>query len=120
MCTRNCLCNTCHKRNKCNDCPYIDIQDTSKNPWLIVCSTTGIQSCNYYIKPPYVHHEFEEVKPIIVNFKNGSSIETLNCNENKRSSRARIYQRIDLNEYHWWQRIYLRFLDSNLVRKFMR
>lgn len=57
MCTKNCLCNTCHKRNKCSDCPYIDMRDISNNPWSIVCSTTGIQSCDYYIEPPYVHHE---------------------------------------------------------------
>lgn len=117
MCTRNCLCNTCHKRNKCSDCPYIDTQDVINNPWSIVCSTTGIKSCEYYIKPPYVHDDIEEEKPIIINFKNGSRIETISGCKNNRSSRTRIYQLVDLSEYHWWQRLYLRFIDSDLVRR---
>lgn len=120
MCTRNCLCNTCHKRNKCSDCPFIDKQDVSINPWSLICSTTGIQSCDYYIKPPEIYHKVEEEKPTIIKFINGSSIETISGCENKRSSRARIYELIDLNEYHWWQRLYLRFLDSDLVRRFLR
>ena len=120
MCTKNCLCNSCHKRNKCSDCPYINLQDINKNAWSLICSTIGIQSCEYYIKPPEVNHENEEEKSTIIKFKNGSTIETLNCSENKRSSRARIYQLIDLSEYHWWQRLYLRFLDSNLVRRVSR
>ena len=147
MCTRNCLCNTCHKRNKCSDCPYIDMRDTSNNTWSIVCSTTGIQSCDYYIKPPETNYDIEEDKPIveykeingnkyvsedgwetcqlifestIIKFKNGSTIETASGCENTIRSRPRIYQLVDLSEYHWWQRLYLRFLDSDLVKKIYR
>ena len=116
MCTRNCLCNTCHKRNKCSDCPYIDMRDVSNNPWSIVCSTTGIQSCNYYIKPPEISLDIEEEKPTIIKFKNGSSIETVNGCENTVRSRPRIYELIDISEYRWWQRLFLRWFDSDLVR----
>lgn len=116
MCTRNCLCNTCHKRNKCSDCPYIDMRDVSNNPWSLICSTTGIQSCDYYIKPPEISLDIEEEKPTIIKFKNGSTIETVSGCEDMVRSRPRIYELIDISEYHWWQRLYLRWLDSDLVR----
>lgn len=77
MCTKNCLCNSCYKRNKCSDCPYIDTQDISNNSWSLICSTTGIQSCDYYIKPPEIDLEIEERKQTIIKFKNGSTIETI-------------------------------------------
>lgn len=120
MCTKNCLCNSCNKKKTCSDCPFIDKQDIENTPWSVICSTTGIKSCDYYIKPikpPEINHEIKEDNQTIIKFKNGSSIETISGCENKRSSRARIYELIDLSEYHWWQRLYLRFLDSDLVRR---
>jgi hypothetical protein len=95
------------------------MQDISNIPWSSICSTTGIQSCEHYIKPPEIYHEVEE-EPIVISFKNGSEIRTISGYKNKRSSKARIYQLIDLSAYHWWQRLYLRFLDSELVRRIHR
>lgn len=119
MCIKNCLCNSCYKRKTCSDCPFIDKHNSKGKEynWSTICSTTGIQECAYYIKPPTVYHEADEENQIIIKFKNGSSIETIGGSDNKRSGRAKIYQLIDLSEYHWWQRLYLRFLDSDLVRR---
>lgn len=57
----------------------------------------------------------------IIKFKNGSTIETIDgCENTVRSGRARIYELIDISEYHWWQRLYLRFIDSNFGRRIHR
>jgi hypothetical protein len=127
MCTRNCLCNSCHKRNKCSDCPYVDIQDNSNNPWSVICSTTGIKSCDYYIKPPEISCKIEEEKPTIIKFKNGSSIETIENSGDIVRGKMHDFQYEDISEYikymkqhpykfaelitgkklHFWQRAYL-------------
>jgi hypothetical protein len=54
-----------------------------------------------------------------IKFKNGSEITTLDTSDTIRS-RPRIYELIDLREYHWRQRLYLRFLDTELVRRIHR
>lgn len=140
MCTKNCLCNTCYKRNTCSDCPYIDMRDISNNPWSIVCSTTGIQSCDYYIEPPKINLEIEEEKPMIIKFKNSSTIETIDDGKTTIRSEPKEFYYEDISEYinymkrypykivelctgiklHHWQRLYLRLLDSDLVKRLNR
>ena len=99
MCTKNCLCNTCHKRNKCSDCPYIDMRDVSNNPWSLICSTTGIQSCDYYINPPEINREVEEENQKIIKFKNGSTIEVIETNGDNICSKMHNFQYEDMSEY---------------------
>ena len=139
MCTRNCLCNSCHKKKTCSDCPFINKQDTSNNSWSLICSSTGIQTCEYYIKPPEIYHELEE-DPIIIKFKNGSNIETVETKGSVTRGKMHDFQYEDISEYvdymkrhpykfvelytgiklHPWQRLYLRLLDSDLVRRINR
>lgn len=99
MCVKSCLCNSCHKRNKCSDCPYIDARDTINNTWSIVCSTTGIQSCDYYIKPPEIHHEVEQEASTIITFKNGSTIEAIETNGDSVRGKMHDFQYENMSEY---------------------
>lgn len=55
----------------------------------------------------------------VFNLNNGSTITPLSS-KNTIRSRPHIYELIDLSEYHWWQRLYLRWLDSNLARRMNR
>jgi hypothetical protein len=49
MCVRKCLCNSCHKRSKCTDCPYNKLIEKCD------CYTDGITDCQFYIDPPCVN-----------------------------------------------------------------
>lgn len=68
----------------------------------------------------YVSEDGWKTFKLIYRLNNGSTIIPLDNKNTVRSSRARIYELVDLSEYHWWQRLYLRWLDSELVRRINR
>lgn len=47
MCVKNCLCNSCMKRNTCSECEYIDTHGIED--WRFCCGNGGITECKYHI-----------------------------------------------------------------------
>lgn len=67
----------------------------------------------------YVSEDGWKTCQSVLKLSNGSTIVPLDSKNSVRS-RPHIYELVDMSEFHWWQQLYLKWLDSELVRRIHR